>query len=214
MLLQTVPSGYLSVNTYIIAADGAESCAVIDPGGAEEVLAALNQTGLPCTHILITHGHFDHIGGVKELAAKTGAVVCIHALDAHMLKSNRGNLSVLTGQLLPKTEPDLLLNDGDVIEAAGLTIDVLHTPGHSAGGVCYVLENERVIFCGDTVFLDGVGRTDFPGCSQTVLYHSIADKLFALPGDYRLYPGHDLPTTMEHERQNNPLTLLGKRLNW
>ncbi len=215
MKLIPLVTGMLAVNTYIIAAEGGDTCAVIDPGEAAPVLDALSENGLACTHILLTHGHFDHIGGVKALREQTGATVCIHSADAEMLGSNRKNLSVLTGALLDPIEPDRLLKDGDTIEAGGLTLAVLHTPGHSPGGVCYVAEGENAIFCGDTVFLEGAGRTDFPGASQKELYRSIADKLFSLPlDDAVLYPGHDEPTTLNHERAHNPLYLLGPGLNW
>lgn len=215
MKLIPLVTGMLAVNTYLIAGEDSDTCAVIDPGDAVPVLDALNENGLACTHILLTHGHFDHIGGVKELREETGAMVCIHSGDAEMLSSNRKNLSVLTGGLLEPFEADRLLADGDTIETGGLTLAVLHTPGHSPGGVCYVVEGGNTIFCGDTVFFEGAGRTDFPGASQSELYRSIADKLFALPlDDAVLYPGHDEPTTLAHERAHNPLYLLGKRLNW
>ncbi len=215
MKLIPLVTGMLAVNTYIVAAGDSDTCAVIDPGDAAPVLDALAENGLACTHILLTHGHFDHIGGVKKLREKTCAMVCIHSADAEMLSSNRKNLSVLTGDLLEPFEADRLLTDGDTIEAGGLRLAVLHTPGHSPGGVCYVVDGGNVIFCGDTVFFEGAGRTDFPGASQSGLYRSIADRLFALPlDDAVLYPGHDEPTTLRHERAHNPLYLLGKRLNW
>lgn len=214
MRLDTIACGPLGVNTYAVSAEGAGTCAVIDPGDAAPVLERLHARGQQCTHILITHGHFDHIWGAAALAEATGAHLAVHELDAAKLQSTRASLALLIGRRLPEAVPDVLLHDGDTLACAGLTFRVLHTPGHSEGGVCYLVEGKRVIFCGDTVFLDGVGRTDFPGASERTLYRSIAERLFPLEGDYVLYPGHGPETTLEHERANNPFMSQGRRLGW
>ena len=214
MRLDTIACGPLGVTTYVVSAEDAGTCAVIDPGDAAPVLACLRERGQQSTHILITHGHPDRIAGAAALAEATGAHLAVHELDAAKLQSTRASLALLIGRRLPEAVPDVLLHDGDTLACAGLTFRVLHTPGHSEGGVCYLLESERVIFCGDTVFLDGVGRTDFPGASERTLYRSIAERLFPLEGDYVLYPGHGPETTLEHERAHNPFMSQGRRLGW
>ena len=206
--------GALDVNTYIIGADDTKDCIVIDPGEAAPVLECLEREQLNCTHILITHGHFDHIGGAAQVQAQTGAKLCIHTDDAEKLSSNRASLSTLAGRPIEKTKADILLHDGETIDAAGLHILALHTPGHYAGSLCYVVESERVIFCGDTIFCGDAGRTDFPGCSERVLYRSIVDKLYSLSGDYTLYCGHDEQTTLDNERATNSFTTYGARMGW
>ncbi len=214
MFFGKLATGPLSVNTYLIGDDSGTECIVIDPGDAEPVIAALRHVDRTCALILITHGHFDHIWGVADLAGATNAPVAVHELDAEKLQSDRKSLAYLIGKRLPAACTTQLLRDDDIVQAAGLTLRVLHTPGHSEGGVAYVLDEQRMVFCGDTLFLDGAGRTDFPGGSQETLFHSIADRLFALEGSYDVFPGHGGGTTLEHERQHNPLVLLGRRLRW
>jgi len=205
MRLLQLLSGSFGVNTYIIGADDTKDCVVIDPGGAEPVLDALKQNGLTCKAILLTHGHFDHIGGVRQIKEETGAVLYVHEADANMLGSNRKNLAVLIGEKVPPTEADVLLHGGETLEIAGLTIKVLHTPGHTKGGVSYVIESERTIFSGDTLFRDSVGRTDFPGGSLDEIRDSVVNVLFALKGDYAVYCGHEENTTLDYERRHNPI---------
>jgi len=214
MRFKQLVCGALRVNAYIAGADDTPEVAVIDPGAAKPVIDYLEANGLRCTHILITHGHFDHIGGAAELRERTGAHLYIHEDDAGMLGSNRASLAFLAAHTLRKTEADRVLRDGDEFDAAGLHYRVIHTPGHSPGGVCYVLEEQRIIFCGDTLFFEGVGRTDFPGCSQRTLYRAIVDKLYSLEGDYDVYCGHDRQTTLAHERANNPFTVYAKQFQW
>jgi len=214
MYFKIITSGSLDEHIYLLGADGTTDTVVIDPGEAQPALDALAQDGRKCVAILLTHGHFDHIGGVRALKEKFNAAIYIHEADAGMLKSNRMSLAVLTGGLVNPAEPDVLLHGGETLDLAGLHLDVIHTPGHTKGGICFALKNERKLFVGDTLFLEGSGRTDFPGGSEKELYHSIADKLFPLEGDFDVYCGHEEDTTLEYERNNNPFVQMGRRRGW
>ncbi len=214
MYFKIITSGSLDEHIYLLGADGTTDTVVIDPGEAQPALDALEQDGRNCVAILLTHGHFDHIGGVRAFKEKYDAAIYIHEADAGMLKSNRMSLAVLTGDLINPAEPDVLLYGGETLDLAGLKLDVIHTPGHTKGGVCFALKSEKKLFVGDTLFLEGSGRTDFPGGSEKELYHSIADKLFPLEGDFDVYCGHEEDTTLEHERNNNPFVEIGRRRGW
>lgn len=205
MRIETVVCGEIGENAYLVYADGSHYCAVIDPGAYAPVAAKLRELGLTPTHILITHGHFDHIGGAGALQRETGAKLAIHRLDEAALHDPRVSLAAFMGERgnSDPAEADILLDDGSRVTAAGLRFDVLHTPGHTPGGVCYVLPEARVIFSGDTLFHGSVGRTDFPGGSQAALLRSIQDGLYRLEGDYAVYPGHEESTTLDEERTYN-----------
>ena len=214
MYFRQITSGSLGEHIYILGADNTKDAIVIDPGEAQPALDALARDGKICVAVLLTHGHFDHIGGVRALKEAYLAPIYIHEADAGMLKSNRMNLAVLTGGLIQTVEADVLLHGGETLNLAGLTLNVIHTPGHTKGGVCYVLKSDHKLFVGDTLFLDGAGRTDFPGGSEKELYHSIADRLFTLEGDFDFYCGHEEETTLEYERNNNPFIQIGRRRGW
>jgi len=204
MQIQCLHTGPLAVNTYVVYGKTEGQALVIDPADARPVLRFLEQKGLSLSAILITHGHFDHLLGVAELKEKTEAKVYIHKEDAEALSDNKASMSYLmNGWELVPSKADVLLEGEEKLELASFSIRVIHTPGHSRGGVCYLFGEERTIFSGDTLFYHDVGRCDLPGGSAQTLFNSISQKLFSLPGDYEVYPGHEGFTSMDEERQRN-----------
>ncbi len=203
--IETVLTGPLGVNTYIVSRDRASECVVIDPADAKKVYKHLGASGLTCKYILLTHGHFDHILGVKEMQG-AGAKVFIGEKDSDMLYDNNKNLSVLAGVNAESCYADEKLIGGEVLTLCGMEFRVIATPGHSEGGLCYVLDEAETIFTGDTIFRLSVGRTDLYGGSVEKLLNSIVFKLYSLKGDYRLLPGHTRETTLNFEREHNPCT--------
>ncbi len=209
MLLFSCPCGPVSANMIFFGRDGAKDVAVVDPSDADLALAILKEHGWRLTDILVTHGHFDHLLGVAGLKKSTGSTVYISETDADGLRSGEASLSELVRIPQEPVEPDVLLHDGDTFTAAGLGFRVLETPGHTAGGVAFVCDEERCAFVGDTLFAGGYGRYDLPGGDFAALSGSIRNVLFALPDDYRLYPGHEEPTTVETEKRSNPINFEG-----
>ncbi len=177
---------------------------VIDPGGeAERVAAALKRLKKKLAYILITHAHFDHIGGVAGLVAATGAVVGLHPADLPLLH-RQGGAQYFGFNLPTSPEPGLLIQPGQVLEAASLRLEALFVPGHTPGHVAYYLPEAKAVFTGDVLFQRGIGRTDLPGGDYDTLMRSIRDVLFALPDETRVYPGHGPSTTIGDEKQLNP----------
>lgn len=174
-------------------------------GGCKKVYRHLDASGLTCKYILLTHGHFDHILGVKEMQ-DAGARVFIGEKDADMLYDNNKNLSVLAGASAKPCQADEKLIGGEVLTLSGIEFRVIATPGHSEGGLCYVLDEVETIFTGDTIFRLSVGRTDLNGGSAETLLNSIVLRLYSLSRDYRLLPGHTRETTLNFEREHNPCT--------
>ena len=190
----------LETNTYL-ALNG-ERAFVVDPGAdADKILAAAEAEGAKIEWVLLTHAHFDHIGGVAELQ-RAGAQVMLHRDDLGIVSSFK-NLAFYAGVKVEKFLPDVTVSGGETLDVAGVKVRVIHTPGHTAGGVCYVADD--VIFTGDTLFELSYGRTDFPTGSFKELKNSVLNKLFVLPGDYRLLPGHGASTTLAFEREHNPI---------
>lgn len=196
------PMGPIKANTYILTDASSGKTAVIDAGGCTpECKQAL--AGKDVQYILLTHGHFDHILGVAEFKALTGAEVCIHEADAACLTDEAVSLCSWEYPGRQTAVPaDQLLKDGDVIELGETKLTVLHTPGHTKGGVCYVDYENRLLFSGDTLFCLTAGRTDFPGGDDMELMSSLI-RLRNLDGDFKVYPGHNRATTLESERTRN-----------
>jgi len=195
--------GPFGANCYVIGSGSGEGI-VVDPGAdAKRILKTIGELGLNVKLIVATHGHMDHVGAVGELTQATGARFAMHEDDVELL-SNRGSpFASLLGKLMPApSPPDVLLKDGGTIEEGGLSFRVLHTPGHSRGGVC--LLGYGAVFVGDTLFCQGIGRFDFPGASGSQLLDSIRTKLLTLPDDTAVYPGHGPSTTIGEERRLNP----------
>jgi glyoxylase-like metal-dependent hydrolase (beta-lactamase superfamily II) len=189
-------------NCYIIELDDKKAVAVDIGDEPDRILEFLSDNGLELKKILLTHGHFDHVYGVEKVRKTTGAEVFIHEADAPKLMSAEQNFGINYG--LPKFYPVEQFNkiiDGAVIKEGNTEFKVMHTPGHTEGGVCYICDN--VIFSGDTLFRRSMGRTDFPDGNSDKLLASL-QKLCKLEGNYIVYPGHNLETELDYERRNNP----------
>lgn len=196
--------GPVQTNCYIVNKEGSSSCVVIDPGEeAGKIASYINKKGLENKGILLTHGHFDHITGVSELAGLAGGKVYAYEGEKELMTDPGQNGSTMMGYELA-LEPECLLRDGELLHIAGLDFKVIHTPGHTAGSCCYYAEEEKILFSGDTIFMESVGRTDFPTGSARKLIDSVRNKVLALPPDVKIYPGHGPETSVAYEMANNP----------
>lgn len=203
MKVITLMVGNLATNCYIACCEKTGEAAVIDPGGsAGDILAAINSEGLKVKYIINTHGHADHILANLQLKEATGAPILIHEADAAMLTSAQLNLSVYVGGKAVCGPADRLLKEGDIISFGEVNLTVLHTPGHTPGGIS--LYAGDVVFSGDTLFAESVGRSDFPGGSHSQLINSIKEKLMVLDDAVRVLPGHGPETRIGWERKDNP----------
>ena len=195
--------GEFGTNCYIVACPETGEYAVIDPGSPDPwVLATLREHGLKPSRIILTHGHLDHIGGVADVKAATGARVAVHGADAPMLTDTMLNGSAYFGMPVTAPAPDQLLRDGDQLQVGNLTFQVIHTPGHTPGGIC--LYTPGHLIAGDTLFAGSIGRTDLAGGDYHALIQSIRTRLLPLSADTVVYPGHGPTTTIGDEAEYNP----------
>jgi len=206
VILKKLVVGPFAANCYIVGSELTKEGVIIDPGAeARQILKRVRDEQLDIKFIVLTHGHIDHVGGVKEVKEATGAEVAIHTDDAKSVSGQEGRLisMLVSGLSYPApSSPDRLLNGGDSIDIGDLNFLVLHTPGHTPGGIC--LLGNGVVFTGDTLFNYGVGRTDLPGGSYSQLMNSLHTKLMVLPDETIVYPGHGPETTIGAERRGNP----------
>ena len=200
-ILRTVKVGFLNTNCYILKSKTSENAIVIDPGeDAIKIKSVLRDMDAKCILILLTHGHFDHILGVENMRT-TRAKVAIHELDAHSLTEKDIFSSIIPKDDRPFEPAEILFTEEGNYKAEEFTFSVIHTPGHTEGSVCYVFDD--IIFTGDTLFKNAIGRTDFIGSDPEKMKASLK-RLYDLPGDYGIYPGHEDKTVLSDERKYNP----------
>ena len=206
--------GVCQTNCYFLYREGEHEAIVVDPADqGAKIYDALRKNGFHIVGILLTHGHFDHIWGLDALRDAANAAAEAEGLESvkayacenerELLRNVRMNVSEQAGRACA-VHADVYVKDGDEIALAGMKCRVIATPGHTAGGVCYYFEDAKILVSGDTLFEGSVGRTDFPTGSMGTLVRSIKEKLFVLPEDTRVYPGHGDSTTIGHEKENNP----------
>jgi len=205
LIVERLVVGPLQTNCYIVGDASAGEAIVIDPGGdAQRILESLDRLILKAKLIVNTHGHFDHIMANRRLTEATGAPLAIHAADNAMLSNPLRSFALFMGTMRPSPPATVFLDEDSTVSVGSHRFQVLHTPGHSAGSISLWCPEEKIVFCGDVLFNMGIGRTDFPGGNHKTLLQSIRDKLFTLPDDTVVCPGHGPETTIGYERAHNP----------
>jgi hydroxyacylglutathione hydrolase len=204
MLIKSFYTGPLSVNCYVITDEKSKKTFMVDPGGHNaDMVNYIKEHQFLLEYIVLTHGHGDHIGGVPDIKKEfpnVKLVGCIH--DKAMFEDARANMSTMIYGFPVEFSADQYVDDGDTMKIGEMELRFFHTPGHTPGGMCVLLED--VVFSGDTLFEQSIGRTDFPGSSFQALVKSIHEKLFILPDDTTVLPGHMGTTTIGFEKENNP----------
>ena len=203
MIIETLEVGFIATNCYVVGDESTRQAAVIDPGGdAEHILSLAEELHLEILYVINTHAHFDHMAGNAELMAATGARLILHRGDADLLAQGGG--AAVFGILDVASPPaDTFVGDGDTIQIGELALSVLHTPGHTPGGISLYSAAQGVLFSGDLLFYSGIGRTDLPGGDYDTILLSLS-RVLSLPNDTLVYPGHGPTTTIGYEKRNNP----------
>ncbi len=203
MNIESLVVGPIQVNCFIITCSSTNQSAIVDPGGdADRILNLCESKKINVTKILLTHGHFDHIGAVQSVQDATGADIFMHQADEFLIEAAPMQAAAF-GLPAPNTfSVDTFLKEGDDIQIGKVNATVLETPGHSPSCVCFYFEND--LFAGDTLFYGGIGRTDLPGGNYNQILNSIKTKLFVLPDELKVYSGHGPATTIGREKQYNP----------
>ncbi|MEW6671560.1 MAG: MBL fold metallo-hydrolase [Thermodesulfobacteriota bacterium] len=207
MIIKDLVVGPIMANCFIVGCEETREAVVIDPGAdADKILMALAQLKLTVKHILNTHGHFDHVGANRRMKSVTGADILIHGLDAPMLSRLSASAAAWGMSAEDSPAPDRILADGDTVSFGNITFKVIHTPGHTPGGISF--KTDGYVFVGDTLFAGSIGRTDFPGGNYQTLIASIQKKLFLLDDDVQVLTGHGPETTIGQEKRFNPFAAL------
>jgi glyoxylase-like metal-dependent hydrolase (beta-lactamase superfamily II) len=207
MEIEQMKVGFMDVFCYLVACPRTKEALVIDPAGDEDrVVERIKQKDLNLKYIVNTHGHPDHTCGNAKVKALTGVKIIMHELDDQMFNSAQGKEMARQWGFTPSPPADMTIKDGDQIMVGDVSLKVIHTPGHSPGGIC--LLGDSNLFTGDTLFVGGIGRTDLPGASMTQFMKSIKERLLTLSGETIVWPGHDYgvspSSTIEVERRTNP----------
>lgn len=205
MKIEMMVLGDVRTNCYLLINEETKEALVVDPADrADVIVRKLIDEGLTLNAILLTHGHGDHILAVGDLKKQFGVKVYAAKAEEALLSDAAQNLSKALFGIAVTVKPDILLEDGQEFEVAGIRLRMLHTPGHTPGGCCYYQAEKKILFSGDTLFCGSIGRTDFPGGSLSELVRSVKEKLLVLPEDVKVYPGHEEITTIGHEKRYNP----------
>ena len=210
MQIDRLVLGAYENNCYIVRSDkNATSCIIIDTGlGAEPLIDFLKKNNLDPQSLILTHGHIDHIAGIALLRKNFSRIkVCIHKADSYMLGDAAGNLSSMAGVKITTAPADVIFDKEGLIEFGNLAFQLIHTPGHTPGGICLYNKEEKIVFSGDTLFASSIGRTDFSGYDTQKSFKQLVDniksKLLVLPEDTAVLPGHGEETTIKQEKLHN-----------
>ena len=203
LLVHQLSVGPLQVNCFVVACQRTREAMVIDPGDdGPRILQLAESNGYQVKKIVNTHGHFDHIGANQPVKEATGAVLMMHEADLPLLQNARNHAQAYGLTVSPSPDPDKFLNEGDVFSVGEQSFSIFHVPGHSPGSICLLSDGH--LFVGDVLFAGSVGRTDLPGGDFDALVEGVREKLFRLPADTIVHPGHGPDTTISREKQLNP----------